>query len=214
MAYPYAPSESEGIDFIIQKAMEHTKDDPLWIIGLGAPTDMASALLKEPEIADRVVAFWHLRTAWPDKASNFNVFGDIHAARFLFHSPLKFVLFDTGTHLNCPMEESESRVMTCGPLGKYLHEYRTGKYGTYGTESFQARLARGMMDDNKGFFDLGDIAAMLAPEIASFEVVDCPDVGHDVVYQFNGARGKILRCYDIDRDQTFDLLYKALESYK
>jgi purine nucleosidase len=212
MAYPYAPSESEGIDFIIQKAMEHSAEDPLWIIGLGAATDMASALLKKPEIADRIIAFWHLRTAWPEKATNFNVFGDIHAARLLFHSPLKFVLFDTGTHLSCPMEESEKRVGSTGPLGEYLHDYRTGKYGTYGTKQMHERLVRGMTDVDKGFFDLGDIAAMINPEIASFEVVECPDVGHDVTYHFNGSKGKILRCKDIDRDKTFDLFYRALES--
>ena len=71
-----------------------------------------------------------------------------------------------------------------------------------------------MTDDNKGFFDLGDIAAMLDPEIASFEIIDCPDVGYDVEYHFNGQRGKILRCCDIDRDRVFGLLYESLETYK
>jgi inosine-uridine nucleoside N-ribohydrolase len=213
MAYPYAPSESEGVDFIIRKAMESSPEDPLWVVGLGAATDMASAFLKEPRIADRVRVFWHLRTAWPDKASNFNVFGDIHAARLLFHSPLSFVLFDTGTHLSCPMEESEKKVGSRGPLGRYLHSYRTGSEGLYGTESFQEWLIQGMMKDTKGFFDLGDIAALLDPDIARWEIVDCPDVGHDVTYHFNQARGKILRCYDIDRDSTFELLYQKLENY-
>jgi purine nucleosidase len=213
MAYPYAPSESEGVDFIIGKAMECTPDDPLWVIGLGAATDIASAFLKEPRIAERMIVFWHGRTKWPEKASNFNVFGDIHAARLLFHSPLSFVLFDTGTHLTCPMGESAEKVKPRGPLGKYLHEYRTGEAGLYGTGSFQQQLIGGMMSDAKGFFDLGDIAALLDPEIASFEIVDCPDIAHDVTYIFNGTKGKILRCFDIDRDKTFDLLYRKLQDY-
>ena len=213
MPYPYAPSKSEGVDFIIRKAMESTPENPLWVVGLGAATDIASAFLMEPRIAERVVAFWHLRTAWPEKASNFNVFGDIHAARLLFHSPLSFVLFDTGTHLNCPMDESSAKVRPMGDLGRYIHDYRRGKAGLYGTASFQQWLIQGMLDDKKGFFDLGDIAALMDPDIASFEIVDCPDVGHDVTYQFNGTRGRILRCYDIDREKTFELLFRKLKAY-
>ena len=117
MRYKYEPSESEGVDFIIEKAMESTPEDPLWIIGLGASTNIASAYLKEPGIVDRVVVFWHFRTRWPKECHNFNVFGDKHAARIVFHSPLSFVLFDTGTFLTCPMSESEKYLKPCGELG-------------------------------------------------------------------------------------------------
>ena len=81
MRYQFEPSESEGVDFIIEKAMASTPEAPLWVIGLGAATDIASAYLKEPRIADRVVVFWHFRTRWPDKCWNFNVIGDVRAAR-------------------------------------------------------------------------------------------------------------------------------------
>ena len=196
MRYPYEPSESEGVEFIIREAMAATPEDPLWIIGLGAATDIASAFLKEPRIVDRVVVFWHLRTQWPDKCINFNVFGDPHATRILFHSPLSFILFDTGTHLFCPMAESAREVRPRGELGKYLHDYRLGNDW--------------MMSDTKGFFDLGDIAALADPEIASFEVVDCPEVTQDLTYDFTNSKGKILRCYDINRDKTFELFYRKL----
>ena len=126
MRYKYEPSESEGVDFIIKKAMESTPDDPLWIVGLGAATDIASAYLKEPRIKDRIIVFWHFRTRWPEKCWNFNVIGDVRAARIVFHSDLSFVLFDTGTHLHCPMKESE-QFLSYGKLGKYLHEYRKYK---------------------------------------------------------------------------------------
>jgi hypothetical protein len=112
------------------------------------------------------------------------------------------------------MDESSDKVRPMGDLGRYIHDYRRGKAGLYGTASFQQWLIRGMMDDNKGFFDLGDIAALLEPDLASFEVVDCPDVDHDVTYRFNGTRGKILRCYDVDRDKTFQLLFQKLETYR
>jgi purine nucleosidase len=199
MRYQYEPSESEGVDFIIEKAMASTPEDPLWIIGLGAATDLASAYLKEPRIKDRVVMFWHGRTNWPQKAVNFNVHGDVRAARLLFHSDLSFVLFDTGTRLYCPMAESAAWVGT-SELGRYLHEFR------YNADWYQS--------PTKGFYDLGDIAALVDPDLGTWEVVACPEVGWDLVYQFTNRKGKILRCGDINRDGTFALLTKKLEGMR
>jgi purine nucleosidase len=197
LRYQYEPSESEGVDFIIDKAMASTPEDPLWVVGLGASTDIASAYLKEPRIAERIVVFWHFRTRWPEKCWNFNVIGDVRAARLVFHSDLAFVLFDTGTHLTCPMSESQ-QFESCGELGRYLHQYR------YESSWYQ--------DPKKGFYDLGDIAALVDPSLASWEVAKCPDVDWDLAYKFNGTKGSILRCYDIHRDRTFELFHRKLQT--
>jgi inosine-uridine nucleoside N-ribohydrolase len=196
MRYQFEPSESEGVDFIVERAMTSTPDDPLWVIGLGAATDIASAYLKEPQIADRVVVFWHFRTRWPDKCWNFNVIGDVRAARLVFHSDLSFVLFDTGTYLYCPMDESE-KWCEYGDLGKYLHDYRQN------SPWYQS--------PKKGFYDLGDIAALVDPDLASWEVVKCPEVDWDLSYRFKNTKGSILRCKDIDRAGTFALFHKRLK---
>ena len=94
-------------------------------------------------------------TRWPVQCYNFNVIGDVRAARQVFHSALPFVLFDTGTYLRCPMQESEQNVRPYGELGRYLHEYR--------------RVRPGFMSDRKGFFDLGDVAALLDPGLACMD---------------------------------------------
>ena len=198
MQYRYHPSDSKGVDFIVEQAMKASKEDPLWIIGLGAATDIASAYLKEPAIAERIVVFWHLRTRWPDKCWNFNVFGDPHAARLLFDSPMSFVLFDTGTYLTCSMKESAEQLLPYGPLGAYLHNIRIGNDW--------------YMSDTKGFFDLGDISAMMDPEVAYFEEVSCPEVDHDLSYLFKESRGNILRIYHVDRDKTFQMLYQKVQT--
>jgi inosine-uridine nucleoside N-ribohydrolase len=195
LRYQFEPSESEGVDFIIEKAMASTPEDPLWIIGLGAATDLASAYLKEPRIVDRVVVFWHGRTEWPNKANNFNVHGDVRAARILFHSNLPFVLFDTGSRLFCPMEESAQWVKQ-SELGRFLHEYRLKN------EWYQS--------PTKGFYDLGDIAALVDPSLATWETVACPEVAWDLTYRFRNTMGRIVRCADIDRDRTFALLDRKL----
>ena len=70
------------------------------------------------------------------------------------------------------------------------------------------------MSPNKGFFDLGDVAALVDPGLAEWEQTACPEVDWDLSYRFKGTMGEILRCYHIDSRGTFDLLYRKLEQLK
>jgi inosine-uridine nucleoside N-ribohydrolase len=204
MQYEFAPGRSAGVDFIVERAMAGSPENPLWIVGLGAATDLASAYLKEPAIKDRVVMFWHGRTeeTWPFRAHNYNVKGDMHAARMLFHAPFPLVLFDTGTHLTAgTLDESERNVKPYGALGEYLYNYRLKNDYWSGTK--------------KGFFDLGDIAVLIDPAIGKWEEIACPTVTPYMDYNLYKDNGKMLRCLGVDRDKTFQLLYTRLkEPYK
>ena len=51
------------------------------------------------------------------------------------------------------------------------------------------------------------------PDIASWEVVHCPEVDWDLSYRFKNTKGRILRCKDIDRDKTFALLNDRLRRF-
>ncbi len=202
MRYEFEPSTSEGIDFIIEKAMESTPEDPLWVMGLGSATDLASAYLQKPEIHDRVIMFWHARTenTWPKRAINYNIKGDMHAARMMFHAPFPLVLFDTGTHLTAgPLEETEKYVKPYGKLGEYLYNYRL-KNDYY-------------LRPDKGYFDMGDVSALIDPSIATWEVIECPTVSYYMDYNFEKINGLILRCVYLDRDKNFELFYDGLKRH-
>lgn len=188
---------SEGVDFIIERAMDPARKEPLWVIALGPATDIVSAYLKEPKIKDRIVAFWHGRTEWPNRAINFNTFNDLRAVRTLFSSPVPFVLFDTGTKLTIPMEEGDTRIRPHGPLGKHLHEIR------FRSKTWQL--------PTKGVFDLGDIAALVDPALVRYETVPTPTVNWDMRYDHKNAKGNMVRIHTIDRDGTFDLLERKLK---
>ena len=198
LRYIKVPEPSEGVDFIIDRAMASTPEDPVWVVCLGACTDIASAYLTKPEIKDRVRVYWHGRTLWPRVCSNPNVTNDLKAVRILFASDLPFVLFDTGTRLTCTMEESEARIAPYGELGKYLHEFRF-KHPGYQLPT-------------KGFFDLGDVAALADPTLVTEEVVEAPSVNTDLRYDHEKTHGKMLRHYDINRDGTFEMLFQKLKA--
>lgn len=188
--------QGEGLDFIIENARSATPEKPLWLVLLGPATDAAEALLKAPDIADRIVVFWHGRTEWPIRAWSFNAYNDNLAARLLFEFPCRFILFDTGTYLRMDPQESAHRFGSVGPLGAYLQEIRHRRPE--------------FMSPNKGFFDLGDIAALVNPSVVRSESTEAPAVLQDLRYDFTRDNGEIVRIYYVDSEPTFQLLQDAL----
>lgn len=77
---------------IIARAKTHTKEDPLYVVAIGAITNVASALLLDPGIADRTVIVWLGGHAhhWHDTVE-FNMKQDIAAARVVMNSNAAFV---------------------------------------------------------------------------------------------------------------------------
>ncbi len=193
---PDWPASSEGVDFIIERARAATAEDPLWLVLLGPVTDAVAALRKDPSIAGRVVVFWHGRSQWPKKCTNFNAENDRMASRLVFETPCRFILFDTGAHLCASLDETARRFAPVGPLGAYLHEIRNRR--------------KEYMTDRKGIFDLGDIAALVDPACAPWERVQAPAVREDMSYDFSRRNGEIVRISGVGRDRAFGLLEEAL----
>ena len=81
----HTPIDSEGARFIIEEAMKDDKR-PLYIACQGAITDVASALLMKPEIAERMTVIWIGGADYPKGGFEFNLMMDINAANVVFSS--------------------------------------------------------------------------------------------------------------------------------
>ena len=198
LVYLDEPSDSAGARFIIDHAHAGSEDTPLWVLGLGAATNLASALLIDPSIKSKVRYIYHARSewSWPERSEQFNVGGDIHAARVLLESGVPLVWFDTGTQLTCPMQVTEKRLLPKGGLPAFLHEYR------YRNPKYQS--------ENKGFFDLGDIAWIMQPEVCRTEIVDVPHMDWKMVFSHDGDLGQMRRVYEVDPEPVWKLFFERL----
>jgi hypothetical protein len=58
-----------------------------------------------------------------------------------------------------------------------------------------------------------EMTALLEPDLAQWEVVACPEIHWDLSYRFKKDIGQILRCRDIDRDRTFEMLYRRMRQF-
>lgn len=79
------PVESPAAREMVAAANEHTSDDPLYIVAIGAITNVASAILLCPEMVEKTVLVWLGGHAdfWQD-TNEFNMCQDVAAARVVF----------------------------------------------------------------------------------------------------------------------------------
>ena len=86
------PVDSPAAREIVHLARTHSPEQPLYVLGIGAITNIASALLLAPEIAENIVVVWLGGHAlhW-EKQNEFNLQGDIAAARAVFLSGASLV---------------------------------------------------------------------------------------------------------------------------
>lgn len=199
MRYPGAPSQSSGAEFIIDKARQSSPSEPLWVIGLGAATNLATAVLLAPDILPLVRYVFHARCEylWPERTVQYNICGDIIAAKTLLESRVPLVWFDTGTHICASYETTREKLAGLGRLGKYLHEYRD-------------RNAY-FRQEGKGFFDLGDIAYLIKPDVCKSEIVPAPALTRWMYFDQDAQNGEMLRVYDINAQETWEILYDRLD---
>ena len=94
------PIESDAARDLVRLANGHTEEDPLYVVAIGAITNVASALLLDPTIVDRIVIVWlggHAHFTREEiaaegfsgprhPAGEFNMRQDIAAARVVFNS--------------------------------------------------------------------------------------------------------------------------------
>ena len=131
------PLKAAAVDNLIARARSGTSADPLYVIAIGAISNVASALLAASDIIDRTVVVWLGGHAldWPDQRE-FNLRQDIGGAQVLFDSGVPPVLvpcMGVTSHLHSTVPEIERYVEPQGDIGRFLSmrfkEYATDHVG-------------------------------------------------------------------------------------
>lgn len=126
------PQESAAATAIVAEAMRD-EDSPLFFVAGGGLTDLASALLLDPRIAERMTVVWiggaeHEGLAVPPPGAmpiEYNLLIDVVAGQVVFnesHVPVWQIPRDV--YRQCLVSDAElrCRVAASGDLGRYLYE--------------------------------------------------------------------------------------------
>ena len=205
----YLPSEteyiySEAAKDLTELAMRYSPENPLYIIAIGAITNIASAILMKPAIIDRIVIVWLGGNAlhWPDNIE-FNLSQDIAAARVVFGCGVALV--------QLPCMGVVSAFTTSGPELEYwlrgkntLCEYLVD----YTTKS--AIRDGGLPNWTRVIWDVTAVGWLLDGDFMKDRLQHSPLPEYDHYYSFDSRRHLFRYVYHINRDKLFEALFKKL----
>lgn len=185
------PVDSEGARFIIEEAMKED-DRPLYVACQGAVTDIASALLLCPEIADRMTVIWIGGGDYPKGGFEFNLMMDIHAANVLFASKaevwqIPMSLYKT---MAVSLAELQQKVFPCGQIGEYLFTQMV-EFNHYAAK-YNMAWPHGEI---WGLGDQGTIAVLMEElEKTSYDLLPAPRIAEDMTY-IHDQENRCIRVY-------------------
>ena len=201
------PQESDAARDLARRAMQYTSDNPLYVIAIGAITNVASALLINPEIRDRIVVVWLGGHAlhWPDNYE-FNLKQDVAAARVVLGCGAAVVLVPcNGVVSAFATSEPELREHIKGrnELCDYLYSYTTQFVNAYTKERCWA----------KQIWDVTAVGWLLDEKYMRDQLIASPIPEYDHRWGFDQRRHLIRYVYHINRDKLFEDLFNKLTSF-
>ena len=196
------PQDSEAARHLVARAMALPDDVPLVVLALGCVTNIASALLMEPRLVQRLVVVW--TSGWPSHAphvnASLNLEQDVHATRVLLDSGVPLVYlpgFHVGAQLRLSLPEVERWVRGQGALGDALHHLFTHNplWELQGIDSFFAH--------SWVMWDLICVAWLLNPDWVPSTLVPTPRLGPDLRWEHDPQRVLMREGHGVRRDAIF-----------
>ena len=131
------PLRSAGVQAILRLARNHSRKNRLMVLGLGPVTDIASALLIDPQLENRIEVVALAFDNYPKGGDGWNVRNDISAWKILLDSQTP-ITAASGTvalkYLNLTRGESKAMMRGLGQSGSYLASLHAAWLARYGKE--------------------------------------------------------------------------------
>lgn len=202
---PQKPVESPAARDLIAKALK-PRTGHLYVLTIGAPTNVSSAILMEPKIKDKIVVVWlgGQPYDWPT-ANEFNLKQDLHASRILYDSGVPLVNVPTknvSEHLRTTVNEMDRYLKGKSPIADYLN----GEFAAY----CKAHSPDPSFPYSKVIWDISTIAWIVEPKWVPSRLVPSPMLTDDLKYKQAPGRHLVRVATDANRDRIFDDLFRKL----
>lgn len=197
-----APVDSAAVRDLIRRAMSGEPDEPLYVLAIGAITNIASAILMEPRIVERIVVIWLGGHAlhWPH-VKEFNLRQDPLAARTVLDCGVPLILvpcLGVASHLSTTLAELERHLRDCGPIGAFLIDNLV-KYANDETAY------------SKVIWDIAVTGYFTRPDAIVSELVHSPILTDRMTWSVDASRHFIRYVSYVDRNLIFGDLFDKLK---
>ena len=195
------PYQSEAAKDLVRRAM--ASDGPLYVLTLGAPTNVASAILMEPSIINKIVVVWlgGKGLNWP-RASEFNLQQDLLASKVLFDSGVPLIQLPTQpvtSHLLTTVPEVEAYLKGQGAIGDYL------------LQIFKEYNNKDTFAWSKVIWDISAIAYVINPTWFTTEIRSTPILTDQQTYSFDNSRHLYRVATHLNRDRIFGDMFRKIQ---
>ncbi len=170
---------TKAVEKIIEIAL---KNEKTYILSIGAITNIAIAILKEPKIIDRIEIIWlGGNSLLQNKNDEFNFRQDIKAVKTIFESNAKLTIIpckNVASNLITSIYELEHFLKGKNELCDYLCQrfYNDGVHG---------------IQERRVIWDISVIAYMLNKSWFMSEEISCPRIREDSSYELTNNNHKI-----------------------
>ena len=198
------PVDSPAARHIIERAHAGGPGDKLWVIATGQCTNLASALLIDPTIEDKVVFAFidgdYDHGRWGPGLYNWK--NDIHAVQAIFESNVEYFHMPapsvSGT-MRMPKSEAEEHLKGRGGI----HDYLLDRWETVAPERELWTM-----------WDIALVVAILRPELATTETAGAPIVrGVQDVEQFPDNPRRVTVWTNIYEARMLADFWRVLDEY-
>lgn len=189
---------------LVRRAMERDENNPLYVVAIGAITNIASAILLQPAIINKIVVIW-LGGNSLDWHSNheFNLYQDIAAARVVFGCGVPLV--------QLPCMGVVSAFVTTGPELTYWLKGKNAlcDYLLENTVKEAELVGQGKCW-SRTIWDVTAVAWLLDERFMFERLEPSPIPEYDDKWAFDRTRHFIKYVYGINRDPLFEDLFTKL----
>jgi inosine-uridine nucleoside N-ribohydrolase len=205
-----SPQATEVTNDLIERAMGMSPNDPpLYVGAIGTITNIAAAILIEPEIIERIVVVWlggssHHRPS----ALEYNLVQDIPAVQTVLNSGVPFIQMpcrDVTSHLVSSVPELTYFLKGRGEIGDYLLDIVT-KYG-------ETQMP-GLCGWSKVLWDIVVPAWLINHEWVDTDLIHSPILTTDGTWSIDTSRHFVRVARQVNRDQIFKDLFTKIDLLK
>jgi len=204
----YLPSETQAVSSpaakdLASRAMQYSPEKPLYVVAIGAITNIASAILLEPAIIDKIVIVWLGGHAlhWPDN-KEFNLFQDVAAARVVLGCGAAVVLL--------PCNGVVSAFTTSGPELEFHLKGKNKLCDYLVLATTEEAKEQEIHTWTRAIWDVTAVAWLLDGDFMEDYLTASPIPEYDHHYALDPTRHFVRYVYNIKRDNLFADLFSKL----
>lgn len=189
---------NDAINKIIEIAL---KNDKTYIMAIGAITNVALAIKKEPKIIDKIEVIWLGGHSFLQKDNlEFNFRQDMEAVKTVFESNVKLTVIpckNVASNLRTSISELNHYLKDKSELCNYLIDrfYNDGYHG---------------IQERRVIWDISVVAYLINRNWFKEEMISCPKINDDTTYSKTQNRHKITMVNDLDADKIYADLFGKL----